>query len=320
MSAFTIASLLANGTAQLADGVEWVREAAAREAELLLTEVLAVNRTQLRLRLDEVVPAALAARYQDQIARRANGEPVAYILGMREFWSLPLRVAPGVLVPRPDTECLVEVALRFLQGWNGAAAHAAHLATPTNPSQAPSVLDLGTGSGAIALALASELPTARIVAVEVSAPALAVAAHNIARLAPGRVELLAGHWFAPVGAQRFTCIVSNPPYLSADDPHLPSLAAEPLAALVSGPDGLECYREIVADARAHLEPGGLLAVEHGHAQGAAVRALMEDSGFTGVATHRDLAGHERVTSGVGRAGGREGVASFTEFKSVLLDP
>ena len=280
MSAFTIASLLANGTAQLADGVEWVREEAAREAELLLTELLRVTRTQLRLRVNDAVPAALAARYQDHLARRANGEPIAYILGEREFWSLPLRVGPGVLVPRPDTECLVEVALRFLQG-----------------QATVSVLDLGTGSGAIALALASELPTARIVAVEVSPAALAVAADNIARLAPDRVELLAGHWFAPVGAQRFTCIVSNPPYLAVDDPHLPSLVAEPLEALVSGADGLECYREIVAGAPAHLETSGLLAMEHGHTQGAAVRALLEDRGFSGVVTHRDLAGHERVTSG-----------------------
>ena len=319
MSSSTVAYILAAGTAQLAAGVDWVREDAARDAELLLTEALGVNRTQLQLRIDEVVPTEIAARYQAHIARRANGEPVAYILGEREFWSLPLRVAPGVLVPRPDTECLVEVALRFLQGWNVAAAQAPHLATPTNPSQAPSLLDLGTGSGAIALALASELPNMRVVAVELSPTALAVAADNMAHLAPGRVELLAGNWFAPVGGRRFTCIVSNPPYLSADDPHLPSLAAEPLGALVSGPDGLECYREIIAGAPAHLEAGGLLALEHGYAQGAAVRALLAEAGFTGVATHRDLAGHERVTSGVGREGGREGLSSFTEFKSVLLD-
>ena len=280
MNSFTIASLLANGTVQLAAGAEWVREDAASEAEYLLATALGLNRTQLRLRLDAPVPADVAVRFHDHIARRAAGEPVAYLHGEREFWSLPLRVGTGVLVPRPDTECLVEVALRFLQG-----------------QATVSVLDLGTGSGAIALALATELPAARIVAVEVSPTALAIAANNIARLAPGRVELLQGNWFAPVGAQRFTCIVSNPPYLAADDPHLPSLAAEPLEALVSGADGLECYREIVAGAPAHLETSGLLAMEHGHLQGAAVRALLEDRGFSGVVTHRDLAGHERVTSG-----------------------
>ena len=280
MNSFTIASLLANGTAQLAAGAEWVREDAASEAEYLLATALGLNRTQLRLRLDALVPAEVAVRFHDHIARRAAGEPVAYLHGEREFWSLPLRVGRGVLVPRPDTESLVEVALRFLQG-----------------QATVSELDLGTGSGAIALALATELPAARIVAVELSPAALAVAANNIARLAPGRVELLQGNWFAPVGAQRFTCIVSNPPYLAADDPHLPSLAAEPREALVSGSNGLECYRDIIAGAPAHLETSGLLAMEHGHTQGAAVRALLEDRGFSGVVTHRDLAGHERVTSG-----------------------
>ena len=281
MAPDTIAGLLANGTAQLAAGAEWVREDAASEAEYLLATALGLNRTQLRLRLEAPVPTEVAARFQDHIARRASGEPVAYIHGEREFWSLPLRVGPGVLVPRPDTECLVEVALRFLQG----------------QARAPSLLDLGTGSGAIALALASELPTARVVAVEISPVALGLAADNIARLAPGRVELLQGNWFAPLGAQRFTCIVSNPPYLAADDPHLPSLAAEPREALVSGNDGLECYREIVAGAPAHLETRGLLALEHGHLQGADLRALLAAAGFTDIATQRDLAGLERVTSG-----------------------
>lgn len=282
MSSITIASLLAAGTAQLAAGAEWVREDAAHEAEYLLAAALGWNRTQLRLRLETAVPADIAAHYQNQLTRRAAGEPVAYLLGEREFWSLPLQVGPGVLVPRPDTECLVEVALRFLQG----------------RTNTPNVLDLGTGSGAIALALATELPQAKVTAVELSPAAFTVAAGNIARLAPGRVELLAGHWYEPVGGRLFTCIVSNPPYLAADDPHLPSLAAEPRSALVSGADGLECYREIVAGAPAHLEAGGLLALEHGHTQGADVRALLAAGGFTAIATQRDLAGLERVTSGV----------------------
>jgi release factor glutamine methyltransferase len=291
MSAPTLASLLAAGTAQLANGVEWVREDAAREAELLLTEASGFTRTQLRLRLDTAASEEVATRYRDHVRRRAGGEPIAYIVGEREFWSLPLKMAPGVLVPRSDTECLVEVALQFLRARAGAGSTA-------RDGEALSVLDLGTGSGAIALALATELPQAQVAAVELSPAALPVAAANIAALAPGRVELLAGHWYEPVGARRFTCIVSNPPYLAADDPHLPSLAAEPLSALVSGADGLECYREIVAGAAAHLERGGLLALEHGHTQGPAVRALLAEAGFTAVTTHRDLAGLERVTCGL----------------------
>ena len=291
MSGATLASLLAAGTAQLATGVEWVREDAAREAELLLTEALGITRPQLRLRLEMAAPAELSMRYREHLRRRAAGEPIAYILGEREFWSLPLKTTPGVLVPRPDTECLVEVALRFLQTRAGMRAM-------TLDGERLSVLDLGTGSGAIALALATELPQAQVVAVELSPAALPVAAANIAALAPGRVELLAGHWYEPVGARRFTCIVANPPYLAADDPHLPSLAAEPLGALVSGADGLECYREIVGDAAAHLFPGGLLALEHGHRQGPAVRALLAEAGFTAVTTHRDLAGLERISCGL----------------------
>lgn len=291
VSTHSLASLLAAGTAELAAGVEWVREDAAREAELLLTEALGLTRTQLRLRLDTAASEEVAKRYRDHLRRRAAGEPIAYLLGEREFWSLPLKMAPGVLVPRPDTECLVEVALQFLRARANARSAA-------RDGEAFSVLDLGTGSGAIALALATELQQTQVVAVELSPAALVVAAANIAALAPGRVELLAGHWYEPVAERRFTCIVSNPPYLAADDPHLPSLAAEPLSALVSGADGLECYREIVADAPAHLEAGGLLALEHGHTQGAAVRALLTAAGFTGIATHRDLAGLDRVTSGV----------------------
>ena len=300
MAPDTIAGLLAAGTAQLAAGAEWVREDAASEAEYLLATALGVNRTQLRLRLETAVPADIAAHYQNQLTRRAAGEPVAYLLGEREFWSLPLRVGPGVLVPRPDTECLVEVALRFLQMRVAVHEKGTDLPTPSTLSPSPNVLDLGTGSGAIAVALATELPQAKVTAVELSPAAFTVAAGNIARLAPGRVELLAGHWYEPVGGRLFTCIVSNPPYLAADDPHLPSLAAEPREALVSGKDGLECYREIVAGAPAHLETHGLLALEHGHTQGADVRSLLAAAGFTDIATHRDLAGLERVTSGVHR--------------------
>lgn len=281
----TVAELLAAARQSLAAGPAWLRDEAALEAELLLADALGLERWQLRPREHDPVAPASAERFLARVAQRVDGEPLHYLLGSREFWSLDLQVAPGVLVPRPDTECLVEQALRRID---------AVLAAGIRPCR---VLDLGTGSGAIALAIACERRDTQVTAIEASPAARVIAADNIARLAPGRVELLAGDWFAPLAGRRFEVIVANPPYLAADDPHLAALAREPREALVSGPEGLECFRAIIAGAPDHLVPGGWLGLEHGATQATAVRELLCAAGLTAVTTHRDLAGLERVSSG-----------------------
>jgi release factor glutamine methyltransferase len=207
--------------------------------------------------------------------RREHGEPVAYILGRKEFYGLELAVNPAVLIPRPETELLVEVSLR------------------TNPG---TVLDLGTGCGAVALAIKRHRPQARVVAVESSLAALAVAQRNSVKLGL-QVDFRHGRWFQPVAGERFDLVACNPPYVAAGDPHLEELKYEPRAALVSGRDGLEAIREIVAAAPGHLEPGGWLLLEHGLGQDRAVRALLVQAGLEGVATWPDLAGIARVAGG-----------------------
>jgi release factor glutamine methyltransferase len=248
------------------------------DAELLLAHVLAVPRFALRHRDDRSLDPAEADRYRALLARRAAGEPVAYLTGRWGFWTLDLAVSPAVLVPRPETELLVEIALGELQG-----------------RDEPAVLDLGTGSGAIALAIATELPAARVTAVDSSTAALEVARDNAAAAGAGRVEFRHGHWYGPVAGRRFDAILANPPYLAEADPHLPALAHEPSGALVSGPTGFEALAEIVAGAASHLLPGGLLAVEHGCEQGAAVRTLCLRAGLEAAETRSDLAGLERAT-------------------------
>jgi len=209
----------------------------------------------------------------DFAERRRCGEPVAYILGRQEFYSLPLLVNPAVLIPRPETELLVERALE---------------------RQFSSAVDLGTGSGAIALALKKHRPAARVVAVEASAAALHVARRNAVALG-FEVEWRHGQWFAPLNAERFELIVSNPPYVAAGDPHLAALRYEPVSALVSGVDGLDAMREIAAQARDHLMDDGWLLVEHGMGQDAAVRRLLEQGGLEEARTWPDLAGIPRVS-------------------------
>jgi release factor glutamine methyltransferase len=267
---------------------ELLRDAATRlspvsatpvlDAEVLLGHVLGRSRAWLRAHGEQPVTARHAARLESLLARRLAGEPVAYLTGRRGFWTLELEVDPAVLVPRPETELLVEAAVEALRG-----------------QQTPAILDLGTGSGAVALALAAELPDAEIVAVDTSVAALAVARRNAAAAGLGRVTFLPGHWFEPVGGRRFDAVVSNPPYLAVDDPHLATLGHEPPGALVAGPTGLEALEAIIAGASAHLLPGGLLLLEHGRDQGPAVRALCLRAGFGSVETLRDLAGLERVT-------------------------
>lgn len=207
--------------------------------------------------------------------RRRAGEPVAYILGRREFYSLELAVDPAVLIPRPETELLVDLALEL-----GAA----------------NVLDLGTGSGAVAFAIKRHLPAARVVAVEASEAALAVARRNAAKLGL-EVDFRHGRWFEPVAGERFELVVSNPPYVAEGDPHLADLSFEPIQALVSGPDGLEAIREITSAAGLFLAPGGWLLLEHGAGQELAVRSLLEQAGLESVRTWPDLAGIGRASGG-----------------------
>ena len=284
----TLAKLLARGTAVLtgAQALGGADAASPRlDAELLLAHAIGSGRSTLRAHPERVADPAAAAVFESLLARRAGGEPVAYLLGSREFWSLDLRVSPAVLVPRPETETLVEQALA--RGGTGRKV----------------VLDLGTGSGAIALALKRERPDWRVCAVERSPAALPMAAANGARLSL-EVEWLAGDWFGPVAGRRFDLIVSNPPYIAQGDPHLAALAHEPTSALIAGPDGLDALRTIVAGAAAQLAPGGWLLLEHGADQGAAVRDLLAGAGFSGVETATDGAGRPRVGMGTMRTHGQ----------------
>jgi len=255
---------------------------AATEAELLLAQALAKPRSWLYAHGgDELEPEA-RRRFADLLARRRHGEPVAHLLGRRDFWTLELAVDAHTLVPRPETELLVELALARVDAGTEAR-----------------ILDLGTGSGAIALALASERPRARVTAVDASADALAVAARNAARLGLDRVRCLRSDWYSAVADEVFDLVVSNPPYLAGDDPHLGQgdLPFEPRSALVAGVDGLDDLRRIVADAPPRLSAGGWLLVEHGWGQGAAVRSLFERADFQQIETCRDLEQRDRVTLG-----------------------
>lgn len=252
------------------------------EAELLITHVTGLKRAAQIARPATVLLPEQIAQFERLLGRRVKGEPLAYLLGTRDFWTLTLAVSPAVLIPRPETELVVERAL-------------AHLPA----GQPRALLDLATGSGAIALSLASERPQLAVTATDLSADALLVAADNANQLGLERVRLLKGSWFEPLGEEHFDVITSNPPYIAAGDPDLATDVRdfEPEMALVSGPTGLECLAQIVASAPHHLEPGGWLVLEHGWRQAEAVRNLLERAGFTHVTSHADLAGHLRVTEG-----------------------
>jgi len=263
-----------------------LREAAARigreDAEPLLVHALGVDRAWLFAHAADPVAAAEAAGYRALVARREAGEPVAYLVGRRGFWTLDLEVTADTLIPRPETELLVELALARV-----------------GQDEPARIADLGTGSGAIALALASERPAAVVVATDVDKATLAVAVRNAQAHALDNVWFRRGDWTAALGRERFDLIASNPPYIADGDPHLSrgDLRHEPPRALSSGADGLDAIRAIAAAAPRHLVAGGWLLLEHGLDQGAAVRSLLEQAGFVEVETAQDLERRDRVTFG-----------------------
>ena len=254
---------------------------ATLDAELLLAAALGKSRSYLRTWPEREVAADCAQVFAATLARRRNGEPVAYILGRQGFWSLDLDVASHTLIPRPDTELLVETALALL---------------PASPAR---LLDLGTGSGAIALALACERPQWQVTGVDRIDEAVALAEGNRARLQLANACFTASHWFSALAGQQFDLIVSNPPYIAAGDPHLSQgdLRFEPSSALVAGIDGLDDIRLIIQQAPQFLHAGAWLLLEHGFDQAEAVRELLTGQGFRAVESRRDLGGHQRISLG-----------------------
>lgn len=272
----TIKELLAEATALLDS------DSPRLDAEVLLADVLQQPRSHLLAWPEKRLTAAQHAAFRQLLERRRNGEPVAYLTGEREFWSLPLEVTTDTLIPRPETETLVALALERI------------------PADTPQlVVDLGTGSGAIALAIASERPRCTIIATERNPAALAVAEENARRLGITTVSFRSGHWCEPLGDLQADLIVSNPPYIAAADPHLSQgdVQHEPRSALAAGPDGMDDLTAIATCASRHLKPGGWLLMEHGFDQGESTRQLLEDQGFSQVLDYKDNASLARVISG-----------------------
>ena len=267
---------------------QWLQQAIAafaasesprRDAEILLGHVTGKARTYI-LAFDETeLMASQMATLAELLARRANGEPVAHLVGTREFWSLPLFVSPATLIPRPDTECLVEQALARL---------------PQTPCQ---ILDLGTGTGAVALALASERPDCQLTAVDFIADAVKLAQRNADNLDIRNITIMQSDWFNALDGQRFTMIVSNPPYIDELDEHLAQgdVRFEPKTALVAAENGLADLAHIIRYGRQHLLPGGYMLLEHGWKQGDAVRALFREAGYLDAQTCRDYGDNDRLT-------------------------
>lgn len=259
------------------------RDIGDTDARMLLQSVLNVSHAHLIVHSDQMLTLEQAQYLYRLIARRARGEPVAYLIGEREFYGLNFKVTPAVLIPRPETELLVDLALERI--------------SVDRPAK---VIDLGTGSGAIAIAIAKHRPHADITAVDSSADAVAVARINTRQLNASNVRVIETDWFNGLAEERFDLIVSNPPYVAAGDPHLTQgdLSFEPRAALTPGGDGLDCIRFITRSAAAHLVAGGMLLLEHGYDQAEACRQLLNNAGFSEVFTRADLAGIMRVSGGV----------------------
>ncbi len=285
MIATDVRSLLAEAACALSEAkgsMEPTGSDERREAELLLMHALGGERAWLYAHATDPVDAAIRERCASLLARRIAGEPLAYITGCREFWSLNFAVTPEVLIPRAETELLVELALQKIA-----------------QNRQVDIADLGTGSGAIGLAMASERPRARVLATDASEPALAVAKSNAARLHIDNVEFALGHWCQALGTRKFDLVISNPPYVAAGDMHLyqGDLRFEPASALASGSDGLDAIREICATALAHLKPNAWLMLEHGYNQGVAVRKLLGACGYSEIFTALDLERRERASGG-----------------------
>ncbi|HXU92122.1 MAG TPA: peptide chain release factor N(5)-glutamine methyltransferase [Gallionella sp.] len=276
----SIQTLLTQDRAALESALSLDSITARIEVQMLLQHVLGVSRSYLLAHPEQVLDEAKASAYRALLQRRLAGEPLAYILGEREFFGLDFRVTPATLIPRPDTELLVELALQRIP-------------------QGGRVLDLGTGSGAIALSIAHSRPDAEVTAADFSNDALEVARDNALRLKIGNARFVQSDWFSALAGERFDLIVSNPPYIADADAHLSQgdLRFEPRTALASGPDGLDDIRRIVADAKAHLTAGGWLMFEHGYDQAERVRDLLAAAGFAEVFSACDLAGIERVSGG-----------------------
>ncbi|MGZ8256156.1 MAG: peptide chain release factor N(5)-glutamine methyltransferase [Gallionella sp.] len=278
----SIQTTLATHTKQLQAALHLDLSCARIEVQCLLQAVLEVNRAYLFAHPERILSDAESLRYQALFTRRLDGEPIAYLLGEREFFGLNFKVTSATLIPRPDTELLVEQALGEI---------------PAN--LACRVLDMGTGSGAIALSLAHARPQAQVWAVDFSEAALAIARENQHALQLTNVTLLHSDWFAALDQQRFDVIVANPPYIASDDAHLTQgdVRFEPITALTAGADGLDDIRRISSAAMQHLNPHGCLMLEHGYNQAAQVREILQQAGFGEVFSARDLAGIERVTGG-----------------------
>ena len=283
MSTVSVSQLLQRGARSL----ESHSDSPRLDAELLLGGTLRLSRSALIARGNDPVSSEREQGYASLIEQRLKGAPVAHLTGTREFWSLALRVTPAVLVPRPETELLVELALQRLPGQQAGPA----------VDRACSVLDLGTGSGAIALAIASERPGVRVTGVDISPSALEVAVQNSRDLGLARIDWRLGSWFEPVPGERFDVIVANPPYVAAADPALEHLRAEPAIALCGGPTGLEALSAIAGAAVPHLHTHGWLILEHGSDQAPDVARLLKRHGFAEVRSHLDFSGKPRVTLG-----------------------
>jgi release factor glutamine methyltransferase len=278
----TLKALLKSGQVQL----ENYSDSAIEDCEILLSHTLNKNSAWLIAHSDSTLTSEQTLAFQTYLRRRSAGEPVAYIVGQRAFWEHQFEVNANVLIPRSESEMLVELAIQI----SGSQ-------TPTLQTQ--TIADLGTGSGAIAISLAHELPQSKVIAVDVLPEALAVARRNAKKIGVANVRFIESNWFSKLGGQDFNIIVANPPYVALGDPHLVQgdLRFEPSDALCAGPNGIDDIQKIINQATEHLQPNGNLMIEHGFEQGSEVRKLLSNAGFNNIVTHRDIAGLERVSCG-----------------------